>query len=166
MVAYALQRRMCKHAKDTHQKTQQHTHSAHSHFTRGPPPRPSSSDGDIRITVDFICTGVVGQSSRVGVFEIAAIGHHVHAVLVDALAKHRVLGLARRKPGDNQSRKLLCAPCSHEKNCEPPELGESVLAIESVPGSLEIFSRSAFTVGCYSAGVALHAWRGGGGTPL
>ena len=41
-------------------------------------------------------------------------------------------------PGENQSRKSLCTVFM--KNCEPPELGCPVFAIESVPGSLEIFA--------------------------
>merc|ERR1719409_787336 len=44
-------------------------------------------------------------------------------------------------PGENQSRFLLSATL--RKNCEPPEFGRPVLAMDNVPGallSLEIFS--------------------------
>ena len=52
-----------------------------------------------------------------------------------ALSTHLPKTGCFESPGENQSRKSLCTVFM--KNCEPPELGWPVLAIESVPGSLE-----------------------------
>merc|ERR1719443_457040 len=71
----------------------------------------------------------MGQSSRVLTLEILT--------MMSSDAWSTALPKTGRfdSPGENQSRKSLCT--TFMKNCEPPELGWPVLAIESVPGSLE-----------------------------
>merc|ERR1719399_2531320 len=78
---------------------------------------------------DFIWIGVSGQSFRVRTFEIFVITSN------DAWSMHLPKTGCLDSPGENQSRKSLCTVFM--KNCEPPEFGWPVLAMESVPGSLE-----------------------------
>ena len=78
---------------------------------------------------DFIITGVLGQSSRVGTLEILIM------MSMLALSTHLPKTGCLDSPGENQSRKSLCTVFM--KNWLPPVLAEPVLAIDSVPGSLE-----------------------------
>ena len=108
---------------------------------------------------EFILTGVAGQSSFVGTLEIFSItpsealstaapktgcfdspcAQHAESqrrgVGGDRVVTRRVMNAGGCHTGENQSRKSLCTVFM--KNCEPPELGCPVLAIESVPGLFE-----------------------------
>merc|ERR1719195_1757734 len=81
---------------------------------------------------EFILTGVFGQSLIVGTFEIATIT--LKLAWSTALPKTGCFD----SPGENQSKKSLCTVFI--KNCEPPVLAAPVLAMERVPGSLEILA--------------------------
>merc|ERR1719277_670623 len=81
----------------------------------------------------FIIIGFTGLSSLVLTFEIFT----ATSIPLVIFPKTGCLDC----PGENQSRFLLSA--TFMKNCDPPEFGRPVLAMDSVPGwleSLEIFS--------------------------
>ena len=85
----------------------------------------------------FILIGFTGLSRLVFTFEMA-----VTTSMPDSTFPNTG---CLEGPGENQSRLALLATLM--KNCEPPELGLPVLAIESVKGALvsrEMFSSSMF----------------------
>merc|ERR1712228_958068 len=89
--------------------------------------------GRPEIVMLFITIGVLGLSSVVGTFEIFSAMSYPSVILPKTGCFDA--------PGLNQSRLRLSA--TFMKNCEPPEFGCPVLAIDSVPGwllSLEMFS--------------------------
>merc|ERR1719401_3408801 len=85
------------------------------------------------ISMLFILMGTTGLSSLVLTLEIL-ITTSIPEVILPKTG-------CFDEPGENQSRFLLSA--TFMKNWEPPEFGEPVLAMESVPGallSLDMFS--------------------------
>eukprot|EP00308_Calcidiscus_leptoporus_P026785 CAMPEP_0119352148 /NCGR_PEP_ID=MMETSP1334-20130426/1467_1 /TAXON_ID=127549 /ORGANISM="Calcidiscus leptoporus, Strain RCC1130" /LENGTH=123 /DNA_ID=CAMNT_0007365127 /DNA_START=456 /DNA_END=827 /DNA_ORIENTATION=+ len=81
------------------------------------------------MTMEFILMGTTGLSRTVLAFEIA-MTTSIPSVMAPKTG-------CFDWPGENQSRKELSA--TFKKNCEPPELGRPVFAIESVPGLFESF---------------------------
>merc|ERR1719335_127998 len=79
------------------------------------------------IVMLFIRMGVRGLSSRVGTLEMFT----AMSMPLVTLPKTGCFD----SPGENQSKKSLCTTLM--KNCDPPVFGAPVLAMESVPGSLE-----------------------------
>mmetsp|Transcript_34085 Transcript_34085/g.55654 ORF Transcript_34085/g.55654 Transcript_34085/m.55654 type:complete len:208 (-) Transcript_34085:200-823(-) len=103
----------------------------------GTPTYSSSGWGAPSTMMLFILIGFTGLSRLVFTFEMA-----VTTSMPDSTFPNTG---CLEGPGENQSRLALLATLM--KNCEPPELGLPVLAIESVKGALvsrEMFSSSMF----------------------
>jgi hypothetical protein len=83
--------------------------------------------GTFEMTTESIRMGALGLSSLVGTLEMAT-----HSSSPDVILPNTGWRLA---PSLNQSRPSLSLTLM--KNCEPPESGAPVLAIDSVPSSLE-----------------------------